>query len=161
MVSIIISTQSGGTALFYAGWEGRSEVVKLLLGAGARDIPTKVDHRVTMMCRKSVLMNHRVYVDTSVCQTYSRELSRVGLEPTTLCSLDMGQLSRQSLTKRFVVFMKIAYKSKLGFTKAQFTISRNKEVWHCSCRIAIGGWVLQNCSLLFVNHSNGRCLHAH
>ena len=71
MVSIIISTQSGGTALFYAGWKGRSEVVKLLLGAGARDIPNKVDHRVTMMCRKSVLVNHRVYVDTSVCQTYS------------------------------------------------------------------------------------------
>ena len=71
MVSIIISTQSGGTALFYAGWKGRSEVVKLLLGAGAIDIPDKVDHRVAMMCRKSVLVNHRVYVDTSVCQTYS------------------------------------------------------------------------------------------
>ena len=37
----------------------------------ARDIPNKVDHRVTMMSRKSVLVNHRVYVDTSVCQTYS------------------------------------------------------------------------------------------
>ena len=71
MVSIIISTQEGSTALLVAGWEGHSEVVKLLLGAGARDIPTKVDHRVTMMCRKSVLVNHRVYVDTSVCQTYS------------------------------------------------------------------------------------------
>ena len=105
MVSIIY-TQSGGTALLFAGWKGHSEVVKLLLGAGARDIPNKVDHRVTMMCRKSVLVNHRVYVDTSVCQTYSktfsmeRELSRVGLEPTTLCSQAMGQLSRQSLTKR-------------------------------------------------------------
>ena len=44
MVSIIISTQSGGTALFYAGWNGHPEVVKLLLGAGARDIPNKVDH---------------------------------------------------------------------------------------------------------------------
>ena len=87
MVSFV--TQSGGTALLYAGWQGHSEVVKLLLGAGARDIPDKVDHRVTMMCRKSVLVNHRVYVDTSVCQTYSlkeRELSRVGLEPTTLFS---------------------------------------------------------------------------
>ena len=71
MVSIIISTQSGGTALLFAGWKGHSEVVKLLLGAGARDIPHKVDHRVTMMCRKSILVNHRVYVDTSVCQTYS------------------------------------------------------------------------------------------
>ena len=60
MVSIIISTQSGGTALFSAGRKGHPEVVKLLLGAGARDIPNKVDHRVTMMCRKSVLMNHRV-----------------------------------------------------------------------------------------------------
>ena len=44
MVSIIISTQSGGTALLYAGWDGHSEVVKLLLGAGARDFPDKVDH---------------------------------------------------------------------------------------------------------------------
>ena len=76
MVSIIISTQSGGTALFGAGWKGHSEVVKLLLGAGAIDIPNKVDHRVTMMCRKSVLMNHRVYVDTSVCQTYSKTSSK-------------------------------------------------------------------------------------
>ena len=39
------------------------------------------------------------------------------------------------------------------FTKAQFT---NKEVWHCSCKIARGCWVLPNCSLLFANHSNGR-----
>ncbi|CAI8032680.1 hypothetical protein GBAR_LOCUS18451, partial [Geodia barretti] len=31
----------GGTALLSAGWKGHSEVVKLLLGAGARDIPTK------------------------------------------------------------------------------------------------------------------------
>ena len=69
MVSFV--TQEGSTALLYAGWKGHSEVVKLLLGAGARDIPNKVDHRVTMMCRKSVLVNHRVYVDTSVCQTYS------------------------------------------------------------------------------------------
>ena len=92
MVSIIITTQEGSTALLVAGRKGHSEVVKLLLGAGAIDIPNKVDHRVTMMCRKSVLVNHRVYVDTSVCQTYSktsskeRELSRVGLEPTTLFS---------------------------------------------------------------------------
>ena len=71
MVSIIISTQEGSTALLVAGWKGRSEVVKLLLGAGAIEIPNKVDHRVAMMCRKSVLVNHRVYVDTSVCQTYS------------------------------------------------------------------------------------------
>ena len=69
MVCIIISTQNGGTALLVAGWKGHSEVVKLLLGAGARDIPDEVDHSVTIM---SVLMNHRVYVDTSVCQTYSR-----------------------------------------------------------------------------------------
>ena len=69
MVSIIY-TQNGGTALLGAGWQGHSEVVKLLLGAGARDIPDKVDHRAAMMCRKSVLVNHRVYVDTSVCQTY-------------------------------------------------------------------------------------------
>ena len=123
MVSIIISTQNGSTALFGAGWEGRSEVVKLLLGAGAIDIPTKVDHRVTMMCRNSVLVNHRVYVDTRVCETYSktsskeRELSWVGLEPTTLCSQAMGQLSRQCLTKRFIVFMKIAYKYKLVLRK--------------------------------------------
>ena len=47
MVSIIISTQSGSTALLVAGWKGRSEVVKLLLGAGAIDIPNKVDHRAT------------------------------------------------------------------------------------------------------------------
>ena len=71
MVSIIMSTQEGSTALLIAGWEGHSEVAKLLLGAGARDIPNKVYHRVTMMCRKSVLVNHRVYVDRSVCQTYS------------------------------------------------------------------------------------------
>ena len=42
MVSIIISTQEGTTALLYAGWSGHSEVVKLLLGAGARDIPNEV-----------------------------------------------------------------------------------------------------------------------
>ena len=44
MVSIIISTQAGTAALLFAGWKGHSEVVKLLLGAGARDIPDKVDH---------------------------------------------------------------------------------------------------------------------
>ena len=52
MVSFV--TQEETTALLAAGWEGHSEVVKLLLGAGARDIPNKVDHSVTMMCRKSV-----------------------------------------------------------------------------------------------------------
>ena len=67
MVSIMISTQSGGTALLYAGQEGHSGVVKLLLGAGATDIPNKVDHRVTTMCRKSVLMNHRVYIRRHKC----------------------------------------------------------------------------------------------
>ena len=29
-----------------------------------------------MMCRKSVLMNQRVYIDTSVCQTYSKTFFR-------------------------------------------------------------------------------------
>ena len=114
MVSIIISTQEGSTALLVAGWQGRSEVVKLLLGAGAIDIPNKVDHRVTMMCRKSVLVNHRVYVDTSVCQTYSktfskeRELSLVGLEPTTLFS-GYGAAQQAVLNQTFIVFMKIAH----------------------------------------------------
>ena len=84
--------------------------------------------------------NYRVYVDTSVCKTYSktfsmeRELSRVGLEPTALCSPSMGQLSRQCLTKRSVVFMKIAhiiYNMHIGLAKAQFPIARNKEVCHC------------------------------
>ena len=69
MVSIIISTQSGGTALFYAGWKGHSEVVKLLLGAGARDIPNKVDHRVTMMCPHEPQGVHR---HKCVCQTILR-----------------------------------------------------------------------------------------
>ena len=157
MVSIIY-TQNGGTALLGAGWQGHSEVVKLLLGAGARDIPNKVDHRVTMMCRKSVLGNHRVYVDTSVCQTYSktsskeRELSRVGLEPTTLFS---GYQQAVPNHNEDCPHMHIVS------TKAQFTIARNKEAWHCSCRIAIGGWVLPNCSLLFANRSNGRCLHTY
>ena len=107
MVSIIISKQGGSTALLGAGWQGHSEVVKLLLGAGARDIPTdKVDHRVTMMCRNSVLVNHRVYVDTSVCQTYSykeRELSWVGLEPTTLFS-GYGAAQQAVLNQTFCSF---------------------------------------------------------
>ena len=42
MVSFV--TQEGSTALLYAGRKGRSEVVKLLLVAGARDIPNEVDH---------------------------------------------------------------------------------------------------------------------
>ena len=60
-------TQEGATALLVAGWKGHSEVVKLLLGAEARDIPDKVDHRVTTMCRESVLMNHRVYIRRHKC----------------------------------------------------------------------------------------------
>ena len=39
---IILCTQVGCTALFYAGWKGHSEVVKLLLAAGAKDIPNVV-----------------------------------------------------------------------------------------------------------------------
>ena len=35
-------TQDGGTALLYAGWKGHSEIVKLLLRAGAREIPDNV-----------------------------------------------------------------------------------------------------------------------
>ena len=42
MISLFLRTQQGTTALLLAGWEGHSEVVKLLLGAGARDIPNKV-----------------------------------------------------------------------------------------------------------------------
>ncbi|CAI8048543.1 hypothetical protein GBAR_LOCUS26763, partial [Geodia barretti] len=51
MMVSIISSQSGGTALFYAGWEGHSEVVKLLLGAGARDIPNKFGRTALSMAR--------------------------------------------------------------------------------------------------------------
>ena len=36
-------TQCGQSALLYAGWSGHSEVVKLLLAAGAKDIPDKVN----------------------------------------------------------------------------------------------------------------------
>ena len=35
-------TQAGVTALYFSSWKGHSAVVRLLLGAGARDIPTKV-----------------------------------------------------------------------------------------------------------------------
>ena len=41
--SLISPLKHGGTALLLAGWHGHSEVVKLLLGAGARDIPNKVN----------------------------------------------------------------------------------------------------------------------
>ena len=34
--------QSGNTALLLAGWKGHPDIVKILLGAGARDIPNKV-----------------------------------------------------------------------------------------------------------------------
>ena len=49
IVSLLLSTQNGTTALLSAGLNGRSEVVKLLLVAGARDIRNKVHHWVTMM----------------------------------------------------------------------------------------------------------------
>ena len=38
-----VVSQNGSTALLVAGMDGYSEVVKLLLQAGARDIPNKVD----------------------------------------------------------------------------------------------------------------------
>ena len=104
MMVSIISSQSGGTALFYAGWEGHSEVVKLLLGAGARDIPNKVNHWLTMICRKSVPHEPQgEHIHTSVCQTYFKKESYPGwdLNQLTLCSLVVGQLSRQCLTKLF------------------------------------------------------------
>ena len=44
IVSLLLSTQNGTTALLSAGLNGRSEVVKLLLVAGARDIRNKVHH---------------------------------------------------------------------------------------------------------------------
>ena len=40
---VIYVSQNGSTALLVAGGKGHSEVVKLLLQAGARDIPTKVE----------------------------------------------------------------------------------------------------------------------
>ena len=42
-----LSTQKGNTALFYAGWKGHSEIVKLLLQAGARDITNKACTAIT------------------------------------------------------------------------------------------------------------------
>ncbi|CAI8041002.1 Ankyrin repeat domain-containing protein 50 [Geodia barretti] len=49
MVSFV--TQEGSTALLAAGWKGHSEVVKLLLGAGARDIPNKDGNTALSMAR--------------------------------------------------------------------------------------------------------------
>ncbi|CAI8025174.1 Ankyrin repeat domain-containing protein 50 [Geodia barretti] len=43
--------KEGSTALLYAGWKGHSEVVKLLLGAGARDIPNKFGNTALSMAR--------------------------------------------------------------------------------------------------------------
>ena len=57
------STQEGSTALLYAGWKGHSEVVKLLLGAGARDIPNKVKH--VEKSPKSVLLS--ILMEFSPC----------------------------------------------------------------------------------------------
>ena len=45
VITISPLPQSGGTALLYAGWRGHSEVVRLLLQAGARDIPNKVGEK--------------------------------------------------------------------------------------------------------------------
>ena len=45
--------QSGSTALLVPGLKGYSEVVKLLLGAGARDIPNKVDQLMDTLRRTS------------------------------------------------------------------------------------------------------------
>ena len=42
MYLTILPTQQGTTALLFAAWKGNSEVVKLLLQAGAQDIPNKV-----------------------------------------------------------------------------------------------------------------------
>ena len=39
---ISLSTQNGSTALLVSSWKGHSEVVKLLLQAGARDLTNKV-----------------------------------------------------------------------------------------------------------------------
>ena len=42
MTGQYLLSQAGVTALLYAGQRGHSEVVRLLLQAGARDIPDKV-----------------------------------------------------------------------------------------------------------------------
>ena len=42
MTGQYLLSQAGSTALLCAGWKGHSEVVRLLLQAGARDIPDKV-----------------------------------------------------------------------------------------------------------------------
>ena len=41
----LLSTQNGGTALFYASWKGHLEVVRLLLQAGAVDTPENVCYK--------------------------------------------------------------------------------------------------------------------
>ena len=41
-IELSLSTQDGNTPLYSAALKGHSEVVKLLLQAGARDIPNKV-----------------------------------------------------------------------------------------------------------------------
>ena len=43
LLYVLSLLQEGRTALLCAGWNGHSKVVELLLGAGARDIPNKVE----------------------------------------------------------------------------------------------------------------------
>ena len=45
MTGQYLLSQAGGTALLYAGQEGHSEIVRLLLQAGARDIRDKVSKK--------------------------------------------------------------------------------------------------------------------
>ena len=45
MTGQYLLSQAGVTALLSAGWKGHSEVVRLLLQAGARDIPDKVSKK--------------------------------------------------------------------------------------------------------------------
>ena len=59
--------QSGSTALLVAGMDGYSEVVKLLLQAGARDIPNKVEIYQQSECVVWTCMHvHEVCVCVSV-----------------------------------------------------------------------------------------------
>ena len=47
---IFLPSQHGAAPLFYAAHHGHSEVVKVLLQAGARDIPNKVLHYKGTKC---------------------------------------------------------------------------------------------------------------
>ena len=65
-VNTILLSQNGCTALYFAGKNGHSEVVELLLQAGARDIPNKVMTHHLFYLRKFMSQSIPTHPDTVV-----------------------------------------------------------------------------------------------